>query len=54
LPNLESNACRNARLAMVEPHLRNIPVSVQADLLGINSTRFYITSHTSQVRRIYH
>ena len=36
--NLVSNNTRNERVAMVESNLRGIPVSVQANLLGINRT----------------
>jgi len=39
--NLASNFCRNERFALAELPPRGIPVSVQADLLGINRTSLY-------------
>ena len=39
--NLACNFCRNERLTLVEFQSRDIPVSVQADLLGINRTSLY-------------
>lgn len=39
--NLASNLCRSERISLAELTSRDIPVSVQADLLGINRTSLY-------------
>ena len=43
--NLVLNFCRSERIALVEFNSRDIPVSVQADLLGINRTSLYYKPH---------